>query len=305
MISRFQHVFADRSQLPTDYRVRPMVEGLEERALFSVAPVAAAALAHHNGGGIVQSLKHHHHPQQQQQQSSVLPLKITNIVNQNGQLVALGKIGVNPFTAPITLTTTAAQTKQATSTPILHLQLGPIHLDLLGLNVDTSKICLDITATSGPGNLLGNLLTNVSNLLNGGTSLGNILGGLTGTQTNQLLGGLTGLLNGVLGNLLGHGALHTGTGMGGTGGTGGMTNGTCNILNLSVGPLTLNLLGLNVKADNCANGPITVDVTAQTGQGNLLGNRLCGVADSLGGSLNQLATELAVGRLLTDILNLV
>ena len=41
---------------------------------------------------------------------------------------------------------------------ILHLDLGPLHLNLLGLEIDLSRIVLDITAQSGAGNLLGNLL---------------------------------------------------------------------------------------------------------------------------------------------------
>jgi len=49
---------------------------------------------------------------------------------------------------------------------ILHLMLGPIHLDLLGLVVDTSQICVSVTAVPGPGNLLGNLLCSLSDLLN-------------------------------------------------------------------------------------------------------------------------------------------
>ena len=36
-----------------------------------------------------------------------------------------------------------------------------------------------------------------------------------------------------------------------------------NILNLSLGPVNLNLLGLMVKLDNSANGPVTVSITAR------------------------------------------
>jgi hypothetical protein len=51
--------------------------------------------------------------------------------------------------------------------PILHLQIPDgLHLNLLGLHVDTSAICLDVSAEMGPGNLLGNLLCDVVNLLN-------------------------------------------------------------------------------------------------------------------------------------------
>ena len=51
--------------------------------------------------------------------------------------------------------------------PILHLDLGPLNLNLLGLTVHLNEVVLDITAVSGPGNLLGNLLCSVANLLNG------------------------------------------------------------------------------------------------------------------------------------------
>jgi hypothetical protein len=39
--------------------------------------------------------------------------------------------------------------------PVLHLVLGPHHLDLLGLIVDLNKVVLDIKAI--PGTLLGNI----------------------------------------------------------------------------------------------------------------------------------------------------
>lgn len=48
---------------------------------------------------------------------------------------------------------------------ILHLELGPVDLDLLGLEITTNRIILDITAQAGPGNLLGNLLCTVARLL--------------------------------------------------------------------------------------------------------------------------------------------
>ena len=54
----------------------------------------------------------------------------------------------------------------AASCPILHLVLGPLDLNLLGLKVHLNQVVLDITAESGSGNLLGNLLCSVANLLN-------------------------------------------------------------------------------------------------------------------------------------------
>ena len=159
------------------------------------------------------------------------------------------------------------------------------------------NICVGINAQSGPGNLLGNLLTDVANLLNGGTPLSSILGGLSSTQLSTLLNGVTGLLNGVLGSLLG----------GGAGGTlGGLTaaaDPTTSILHLSLGPVALNLLGLNVNVDNCANGPVTADVTATSGPGDLLGNLLTGVSNLLNGSTNPQATQI-LNTLVGDVLAL-
>ncbi len=66
------------------------------------------------------------------------------------------------------------------SCTILHLELGPLDLDLLGLQVHLDQVVLDITAQSGPGNLLGNLLCAVAHLLDGSAS-GNALTNLLNT----------------------------------------------------------------------------------------------------------------------------
>jgi hypothetical protein len=60
-----------------------------------------------------------------------------------------------------------------------------------------------------------------------------------------------------------------------------ITAATCSILHLNLGPLNLNLLGLEVDLNQ-----IVLDITGQTGAGNLLGNLLCAIAgllDSPGG----------------------
>ncbi len=48
---------------------------------------------------------------------------------------------------------------------ILHLVLGPLDLNLLGLKVHLDKVVLNIDAAPGAGNLLGNLLCAVAGLL--------------------------------------------------------------------------------------------------------------------------------------------
>jgi len=50
---------------------------------------------------------------------------------------------------------------------ILNLDLGPLDLNLLGLQIDLAQVVLDITAVPGAGNLLGNLLCTVAGLLDG------------------------------------------------------------------------------------------------------------------------------------------
>lgn len=57
---------------------------------------------------------------------------------------------------------------------ILHLELGPLDLDLLGLQVHLDKIVLDIDADP-TGGLLGSLLCAVANLLNAGGALADIV----------------------------------------------------------------------------------------------------------------------------------
>lgn len=244
---------------------RLMVEELEERALFSVAlPDAISGGTPFGQQSISQDLK------LARNATTLLPLTITGVANQAGQLVALGSLGGNTFTLPLHL---SAKPSPNADCPILHLEVGEIHLDLLGLDVDTSRICLDITADPGAGNLLGNLLCGVSHLLDGGVDLNTILGGLTSTQLTDLTKGISSLLNGVLGQLTAPSSL---IGIGNSPG-----GGHCDILNLSLGPIDLNLLGLEVAVDNCNNGPVTLDITADPGAGKLLGNLLCSVTHLL------------------------
>jgi hypothetical protein len=71
---------------------------------------------------------------------------------------------------------------------ILHLVLGPLDLNLLGLTVHLNQVVLDITAVPGAGNLLGNLLCAVAGLLDG-TPVGGLLGQIAGLL-NQILAAL-------------------------------------------------------------------------------------------------------------------
>jgi len=235
---------------PTFYHARPALEALEDRAVPASAGGLGAMLGH--------------------QAASFLPINITGITQQvvNGvtQLTAVGTVAGQAFSAPVAVETPAAPSANAAATPILDLHLGPINLNLLGLQVQTSEICLHVSAQPGPGNLLGNLLGGLANALNTPTGIGGFLGGLSSTDLSTLTSGLTNILNGGLGAL------------GNPANAAVLPSSTTNILHLSVGPVNLDLLGLVVKLDNCHNGPVTVDINAVSGSGNLLGNLLSGIA---------------------------
>lgn len=105
-------------------------------------------------------------------------LDITRFAVRNGSLVAIGSLTgtltdvlgnvIGTVTnIPITLPVASLQG----TCDILHLELGPLDLNLLGLVVHLDQVVLDITAQSGAGNLLGNLLCAIAGLLDNGGSL--------------------------------------------------------------------------------------------------------------------------------------
>jgi len=266
---------------------RPRVEGFEDRVVPAAPTVLGPALAAPAAAS----------------PASLLPINITSATLDavTGAVDAVGTIGNQAFNLIGQLTLAQSPTG---ATPILDLHLNAIHLDVLGLKVDTSDICLSISASSGPGQLLGNLLSGIA----GGTLPATLQGALTGlagnltTTLDQLLGQvgteLTQLLNAGLGQLF------SPTSVGGGSVTQGP--GSTSILHLELGPVHLNLLGLNVDLDNCADGPVTVDISAQSGPGKLLGNLLTSVTHLLDGSGNGNGLTNALGRLanrIGDILN--
>jgi hypothetical protein len=69
------------------------------------------------------------------------------------------------------------------SCQILFLELGPLSLDLLGLQVFLDQVVLEIVAQAGAGRLLGNLLCAVAGLLDSNASLNAIT-----NMLNRILG---------------------------------------------------------------------------------------------------------------------
>jgi hypothetical protein len=72
----------------------------------------------------------------------------------------------------------------------------------------------------------------------------------------------------------------------------------CQILNLSIAPINIDLLGLVINIPNT----IVINITAVPGAGNLLGNLLCGVTGLLDGGAGLGQIVLALNNLLGNIL---
>lgn len=115
-------------------------------------------------------------------------LEITRFASRAGDIVAVGNLtgtatttaGTQAVSQAVQIPVTAAQA----TCDILHLELGPLDLDVLGLVIHLDQVVLDITADQGPGNLLGNLLCAIAGLLDPGPA--NPLGQIV-TLLNQIL----------------------------------------------------------------------------------------------------------------------
>jgi hypothetical protein len=116
-------------------------------------------------------------------------LDVTNFVAQNGVVDAVGTLTgtlTNTVTGVVTTITqdvVLPLLSASGSCTILHLELGPLDVNLLGLMVHLDKVVLDVSGQAGPGNLLGNLVCGVANALNSNiaaTALANLLNNLLG-----------------------------------------------------------------------------------------------------------------------------
>jgi hypothetical protein len=82
------------------------------------------------------------------------------ITDDTGNIVAFGKQ---------TITILVDLGDSSGSCESLHLALGPLDLNLLGVRVHLNQVVLNVTAQGGPGNLLVNLLCAVGHLLDSNT----------------------------------------------------------------------------------------------------------------------------------------
>jgi hypothetical protein len=88
-----------------------------------------------------------------------LPAAVADLVNQEIKIPAVYQ------------TTATASGRTAATCDVLNLVLGPLDLNLLGLEVHLNQVLLDIVAATGAGNLLGNLLCTIVSLFDGAGAL--------------------------------------------------------------------------------------------------------------------------------------
>ena len=158
----------------------------------------------------------------------------------------------HPFTARVSVPRRFFKQSQQQICQVLTLQLDQLSLDLLGLHVDLSKVVLTITADS-QGGILGRLFCSVAN--------GKVK--LASNSTAQKLtkaANKSGLATKGVGFAVP--ASHAQA----------MAPGPCSIVDLVLGPLHLDLLGLIVDLNQ-----VHLQITADP-NGGILGSLLCSLA---------------------------
>ena len=188
---------------------------------------------------------------------------------------SLNVTGVLPG-GPLGTTTSTADV------PVLTAHVAPVHLDLLGAVVDTSPIDVSIVAHPGSGKVLGNVIAGLANLLNTPPKNGKIDVPYLTSQIHTLNTQLAAITPSIP---AAPSPPHT------------VPAGTTNVLSLNVAPINLNLLGLVLPTDQ-----IQVNADAQSGNGNLLGNLLTDLLNTLDGTpANLTALNGEVNNLLAKV----
>lgn len=108
--------------------------------------------------------------------------------------IPLGSVLRGPVELPVAVSGGAAAApgavQQQVACDVLHLALGAVSLDVLGLQVTTAPIAIDIVASGEGTDVLGRLICTILETVGSVVDLVGLL--------NQLLGLVTGLLGGLL-----------------------------------------------------------------------------------------------------------
>jgi hypothetical protein len=205
---------------------------------------------------------------------------VSKVVAEGKQLVAQGEVvgtvqtatGTQvvrkAFSAPVRSLTRSAKGMRSTQKAaricdVLNLNLAPLRLELLGLIIELDRVVLNIRANSR-GGLLGSLLCG--------------LAGPARAQANKLTNALkkSGLTAGTSITVpLVPTTLPAAPALPGAAVLPPVPAGICTVLDLVLGPLDLNLLGLMVHLDR-----VQLRITADP-KGGLLGSLLCGLAGGI------------------------
>jgi len=245
-----------------------------------LAVAALAASVSPAGGGTTRAAS-------QSADSLQVRFAVTKFAARGKHLVAIGQTiatyqttqgaysTVKPFAANVlrvhrARTLSSAHGSQAATRicDVLNLTLGPLHLNLLGLIVDLNRVVLTIRADSN-GGLLGSLLCGLA----GGSGLTPTTGLATTAARLTKAAKSSGLATGPPLVTLPLQAASIST---------QQAAAVCTVLDLTLGPLDLNLLGLLVHLGGGATGtdPLHLTITADP-TGGLLGSLLCSLAAGL------------------------
>jgi len=169
--------------------------------------------------------------------------------------------------------------------PILEIELDPISVDLLGLSLETSRICVRISNYDDVEDI-GDLLCDFADELEGGATLEEILEGnaLSEDELDQLTSSLSDLLEEAHAALADATVVDIETKKGRTAAE----------ISLELEPTELNLLGIQAEIDDCEDGPVTVDVSVKRGGrlGNVISRALRNGDIEEGSTLEDILDEL-------------
>lgn len=269
-----ERVTSTRRVKPPGMHFRPVLEDMEARTVPS--PMGGTGIVTYGAGMVA--------PSSTPTPSQIIPdcsnLNLSNLLqfrqiqinrvqqDAQGVLSFAGKVKGELLGLQFNLAFTGTLTPQPGACPILSLHLEPFMVNVQGLKVGVSPICLDITAIpsgqTGGGNL-GDQLCELLDINLGQIDLGKVVDNLNGLlaneEVNQAVCGI--LQTQILPDLV--------------------QDAVCdgNTLHLELGPLDVNLLGLNVHLASCNNGPITADVSAHGPVAEARLDQICGLIDNL------------------------
>lgn len=279
---------ARRSKKAFRPRLHPTLDDLEQRVVLTGGGGGAAEVA----SAVTSPI-------------SITAAQITNLSVQNANtlmatLSLSGTLNTSTSSTPfqlnniqVPITLQSLGTNPSTGCPILHLSLQIPDLNILGLNVqldncNNGPVTVNVTAIptgQTGGGVLGNLLCSLDSALSSGG-----LTGLSGSSGSQILSGLTSDLNMILTDLT----------SGSTGATAAASttdtipSGATDLVNLHLGPINLDVLGLDVTTSQ-----ICLNVYAQP-SGGVLG----GLLSSLDNLLSNGAASAAQIAHVTHISNI-